>query len=72
MEAGQFREGLTVKLVVKRQTVSLSVVHELISYQDMDILVSHIPVADNSEVYDVSGAGDTCVATVILGLAAGL
>ena len=71
-EAGQFREGLTVKLVVKRQTGRLSVVQELISYQDRDILVSHIPVTDKSEVYDVSGAGDTCVATVILGLAAGL
>lgn len=37
-----------------------------------DISVTHIPVTDKSEVYDVSGAGDTCVATVILGLAAGL
>ena len=72
VDAGQFREGLTVKLVVKRQTGRLSVVQELISYQDRDILVSHIPVTDKSEVYDVSGAGDTCVATVILGLAAGL
>lgn len=71
-EAGQFREGLAVKLVVKRQTGRLSVVQELISYQDRDILVSHIPVTDKSEVYDVSGAGDTCVATVILSLAAGL
>ncbi len=69
---GQLREGLTVKLVVKRQTGRLSVVQELISYQDRDILVSHIPVTDKSEVYDVSGAGDTCVATVILGLTAGL
>lgn len=34
--------------------------------------VFDIPVADKSEVYDVSGAGDTCVATVILGLAAGV
>ncbi len=34
--------------------------------------VAHIPVTDKSEVYDVSGAGDTCVATVILGLAAGV
>ena len=29
-----------------------------------------IPVTDKSEVFDVSGAGDTCVATVILALAA--
>lgn len=72
VDAGQFRDGLAVKLVVKRQTGRLSVVQELISYQDRDILVSHIPVTDKSEVYDVSGAGDTCVATVILGLAAGL
>ena len=40
------------------------------------VLVEHgavheIPVSDKSEVFDVSGAGDTCVATVILALAAG-
>ncbi|MBQ1622070.1 MAG: carbohydrate kinase [Selenomonas sp.] len=34
--------------------------------------VTDIPVSDRSEVYDVSGAGDTCVATVILALAAGI
>ena len=34
--------------------------------------VHHIPVSDKSEVFDVSGAGDTCVATVILALAAGV
>lgn len=33
--------------------------------------VHEIPVSDKSEVFDVSGAGDTCVATVILALAAG-
>ena len=31
-----------------------------------------IPVTDKSEVFDVSGAGDTCVATVILALSAGV
>ena len=31
----------------------------------------HIPVSDMSEVYDVSGAGDTCVAAFLLSLAAG-
>lgn len=41
------------------------------------ILVEHgavheIPVSDKSEVFDVSGAGDTCVAAVILALAAGV
>ena len=71
-EAGQFREGLTVKLVVKRQTGRLSVVQELISYQDRDILVSHIPVTDKSEVYDVSGAGDTVIAVFALCIAGGL
>ena len=30
----------------------------------------NVPVTDKSEVFDVSGAGDTCVATVILALAA--
>lgn len=35
-----------------------------------DGTVTNIPVTDKSEVYDVSGAGDTCVAAVILGLAA--
>lgn len=34
--------------------------------------VHHIPVSDCSEVYDVSGAGDTCVAAMILSLAAGV
>lgn len=34
--------------------------------------VHNIPVSDKSEVFDVSGAGDTCVATVILALAAGV
>ena len=33
--------------------------------------VTHIPVTDKSEVFDVSGAGDTCVATFILALTAG-
>ena len=33
--------------------------------------VHTIPVSNRSEVYDVSGAGDTCVATVILALAGG-
>lgn len=34
--------------------------------------VHEIPVSDKSEVFDVSGAGDTCVAAVILALAAGI
>ena len=33
--------------------------------------VHNIPVTDKSEVFDVSGAGDTCVATFILALTAG-
>lgn len=33
--------------------------------------ITDIPVTDKSEVYDVSGAGDTCVATFVLALAAG-
>ena len=33
---------------------------------------THIPVSDHSEIFDVSGAGDTCVAVMILGLAAGV
>ena len=41
------------------------------------VLVEHgavheIPVSDKSEVFDVSGAGDTCVAAVSLALAAGI
>ena len=39
---------------------------------EADGAVHVIPVSDKSEVYDVSGAGDTCVATVILALAAGV
>ena len=37
---------------------------------EADGAVTDIPVVDKSEVYDVSGAGDTCVAAVILALAA--
>ncbi|MCI6284425.1 bifunctional heptose 7-phosphate kinase/heptose 1-phosphate adenyltransferase [Selenomonas sp.] len=37
-----------------------------------DGAIHDIPVTDKSEVYDVSGAGDTCVATVILALASGI
>ncbi|GMB01279.1 PfkB family carbohydrate kinase [Pelosinus sp. IPA-1] len=33
--------------------------------------MTHIPVINKSEVYDVTGAGDTVVATMILALAAG-
>ena len=33
--------------------------------------VHHIPVTDKSEVFDVSGAGDTCVAAFMLALTAG-
>ena len=39
---------------------------------EADGAIHDIPVSDKSEVYDVSGAGDTCVATVILALAAGV
>lgn len=34
--------------------------------------VHHIPVTDKSEVFDVSGAGDTCVAAFMLSITAGL
>ena len=33
---------------------------------------TNIPVSDHSEIFDVSGAGDTCVAVMILALAAGV
>ncbi|HAK74616.1 MAG TPA: carbohydrate kinase, partial [Sporomusaceae bacterium] len=33
--------------------------------------VTHIPVTNVSEVYDVTGAGDTVVAAMILAVAAG-
>lgn len=39
---------------------------------EQDGAIHNIPVSDKSEVFDVSGAGDTCVATVILALAAGV
>ena len=34
--------------------------------------VHHIPVSDKSEVFDVSGAGDTCVAAFMLAITAGM
>lgn len=39
---------------------------------ERDGSIHNIPVSDKSEVFDVSGAGDTCVAAVILALAAGI
>lgn len=39
---------------------------------EKDGAIHNIPVSDKSEVFDVSGAGDTCVATVILALVAGV
>lgn len=65
-------DGLVVKAAANVQAGKLAARQMLMSYHGWDILVSHIPVTDKSEVYDVSGAGDTCVATVILGLAAGV
>ena len=65
-------DGLVLKAAANVQTGKLMVRQRLMSYHGWDILVSHIPVTDKSEVYDVSGAGDTCVAAVILGLAAGV
>ena len=38
---------------------------------EKDGVITHIPVTNKSEVYDVTGAGDTVVATMILALAAG-
>ncbi len=35
-------------------------------------MVHHVPVTDRSEVFDVSGAGDTCVSAAVLALAAGV
>lgn len=43
-----------------------------VELEGLRVKVTNIPVTDKSEVYDVSGAGDTCVAAVILGLAAGI
>ncbi len=37
-----------------------------------DGTATNIPVSDHSEIFDVSGAGDTCVAVVILALGAGV
>ena len=37
-----------------------------------DGTAANIPVSDHSEIFDVSGAGDTCVAVVILALASGV
>ena len=65
-------DGVAVKAFGEYQTGRLSVRQLLVAYQGRYILVSHIPVTDKSEVYDVSGAGDTCVAAVILALAAGI
>ena len=52
--------------------LAAAVGRELATTEDIENCAVHeIPVSDKSEVFDVSGAGDTCVATVILALAAG-
>lgn len=63
--AEELREGLHAKgvLVIRGELGMVLVEHGA---------VHEIPVSDKSEVFDVSGAGDTCVATVILALAAGV
>lgn len=43
----------------------------VVDFNGLKVRITNIAVTDKSEVYDVSGAGDTCVAAVILGLAAG-
>ena len=58
------REMESAGLLVTRGEQGMSLFEETGGIHD-------IPVTDRSEVYDVSGAGDTCVSTVILALAAG-
>ena len=64
--AEELRQELAAKgVLVTRGELGMVLVEK-------DGSVSDIPVTDKSEVYDVSGAGDTCVAAGILALAAGV
>ncbi len=45
---------------------------EGLSYCERDGGVTHLPAANRTEVFDVTGAGDTVIAVLTLGLASGL
>ena len=65
------RAGMALLRDLKAKGVLVTRGEEGMTLFEENGLIHDIPVSDRSEVYDVSGAGDTCVATVILALAAG-
>jgi rfaE bifunctional protein kinase chain/domain len=69
---GEFKEGLA-ELLDKLEAKAVIVTR---SAEGMSVLsreggYCHIPVTNTSEVFDVTGAGDTVIALVTLGVAAG-
>ncbi len=63
--------GKTILEKLNAQAVLISRGPDGMSLFEKSGKVTHIPVTNKSEVYDVTGAGDTLVATMILALAAG-
>jgi D-glycero-beta-D-manno-heptose-7-phosphate kinase len=71
-EEGDFKSGMTDLIesldaqafIITRSAEGMSVMTHAGDY-------CHIPVTNTSEVFDVTGAGDTVIAVVTLGLAAG-
>jgi len=63
--------GKTILETLDAQAVLISRGPDGMSLFEKTGKVTHIPVTNKSEVYDVTGAGDTVVATMILALAAG-
>jgi rfaE bifunctional protein kinase chain/domain len=70
-EASLIRAGKFLLESLGAEAVLISRGPEGMSLFENTGAVIHIPVTNKSEVYDVTGAGDTVVATMILALAAG-
>lgn len=64
--------GMTVLKALDAQAVLITRGPDGMTLFEQNGDVTHIPVTNKSEVYDVTGAGDTVVATLILALSAGV
>lgn len=65
------RAGAELLMRLQAEAVLITRGSEGMTYVDRSGEAVHIPVTNISEVYDVSGAGDTVVATMMLAIAAG-
>ncbi len=68
-----FRQGVEwLQNRLRARTVIVTRGPDGLSLLDVDLGYVYVPAVDVSEVYDTTGAGDTFIAVVTLGLAAGL